>query len=519
MPQIVRFGKYDLLERVNVGGMAEVWKARLRGVEGFEKIIALKRILPNIAEDTEFITMFIDEAKITVQLTHANIAQTHDLGKIDDSYFIAMEYVPGRDLRGIFDRARKRKQHVPVPLACYCISKVADALDYAHRKKDPQGRDLNIVHRDISPQNVLVSYDGEVKLIDFGIAKAASKASQTQAGILKGKFAYMSPEQIRGAPLDGRSDVFALGTVLYELLTGERLFVGESDFSTLENVRNMQILPPSTYNNRIPRELEPVVMKSLARDLNQRYRWASEFGADLQRFLLTQQSVFGPNDLAAYMRSTFSEEWNKEKAKAAELATAAAAPAAEPPPLSPPPHTGRAMTPGVPWESPVGSPAATTPPRIPGRSSLPPTSPSAAAGIPLAPPARGPALSPRVPVPPARAPERASGAPPWLGSLLAGAGGALVVALGVGAFLLFRSSAPPPGVLVVNATPVQAEVYVDGAREPGSVPFTLTLPPGDHDVEVRASGFATFRNRVQLPAGGQRIVDAELHAAQALPGH
>jgi serine/threonine protein kinase len=205
----IPFGKYLLLERINVGGMAEVFKAKAFGVEGFERLVAVKRILPSIAEDQEFITMFVDEAKIAVQLTHANIAQIFDLGRVGDSYFIAMEYVHGKDLRAIFDRARKRGETVPVPMACYVAMKICEGLDYAHNKKDAAGRDLHLVHRDVSPQNVLLSYDGEVKVIDFGIAKAAGKAGKTQAGILKGKFGYMSPEQVRGLPLDRRSDIFA----------------------------------------------------------------------------------------------------------------------------------------------------------------------------------------------------------------------------------------------------------------------------------------------------------------------
>ena len=221
MKKPAKFGKYWLLERINVGGMAEVFKAKSYGVEGFEKLIAIKRILPSIAEDEDFITMFIDEAKIAVQLNHANIAQIFDLGKIDESYFIALEFVHGKDLRTIWDRHKRRGLRLPIPMSVYVISRVLEGLDYAHRKKNAGGEELNIVHRDVSPQNVLVAYEGEVKIIDFGIAKAANKASKTQAGILKGKFGYMSPEQVRGLPLDRRADIFSAGIILYELLTGE----------------------------------------------------------------------------------------------------------------------------------------------------------------------------------------------------------------------------------------------------------------------------------------------------------
>lgn len=311
----IPFGKYLLLERINVGGMAEVFKAKAFGVEGFERLVAVKRILPSIAEDQEFITMFIDEAKIAVQLTHANVAQIFDLGKVGDSYFIAMEYVHGKDLRAIFDRTRKRGEALPVPMACYNVMKVCEGLDYAHNKKDAAGRDLNLVHRDVSPQNILISYDGEIKLIDFGIAKAANKAGKTQAGILKGKFGYMSPEQVRGLPLDRRSDIFSVGIVLYELLTGERLFVGESDFSTLEKVRNVEIMPPSTYNRRIPEELEQIVLKALAKDVDDRYQTAMDLHDDLQSFMYTSGNFFARKDLSAYMRKSFADEIAKETAR------------------------------------------------------------------------------------------------------------------------------------------------------------------------------------------------------------
>jgi serine/threonine protein kinase len=318
--QPIPFGKYLLLDRVNIGGMAEVWRGKTFGAGGFERLVAIKRILPNIAEDEEFITMFVDEAKITVQLNHANIGQVFDLGQVSGSYYIAMEYISGKDMRAIFDRCRKKGEPPPIPLACYLIAKAAEGLDYAHRKVDGRGTSMNIVHRDVSPQNALVSYDGEVKVIDFGIAKAAGKATKTQAGILKGKFGYMSPEQIRGLPLDRRSDVFAIGVCLYEMLTGERLFVGDSDFSVLEKVRKVEVLPPSTYNRKIPEALEKVVMKALAKDVDDRYQYASEVADDLQRFLITSEAVFGRKDLAQYMRATFAEDVEKEKIRLAEYA-------------------------------------------------------------------------------------------------------------------------------------------------------------------------------------------------------
>ena len=319
--QPIPFGKYYLLERINVGGMAEVFKAKATGVEGFERLVAVKRILPSIAEDEEFITMFVDEAKIAVQLQHANIAQIFDLGRVEGSFFIALEYVHGKDLRAIFNRSRQRGELLSVPMSCYCIMKLCEGLDYAHNKHDPTGMFLNLVHRDVSPQNILVSYEGEVKIIDFGIAKVVGKSGRTQAGILKGKFGYMSPEQVMGLEIDRRSDIFGVGICLYELLTGERLFVAESDFATLEKVRAVDIMPPSTYNRRIPEELEQIVMRALARDREVRYQNALQLHDDLQAFMHTSANLFSRKDLSGYMHRVFAEEIEKESTRDREYAS------------------------------------------------------------------------------------------------------------------------------------------------------------------------------------------------------
>lgn len=308
------FGKYLLLERISVGGMAEVFKAKAFGVEGFEKIIAIKKILPSMAEDADFIQMFIDEAKIAGQLNHANICQIFELGRIDDSHFIAMEYIWGKDLLQIQNRFRRLKRYMPLPMAGFIASKMCEGLDYAHRKKDATGKPLNIIHRDVSPQNVICSYEGEVKVIDFGIAKAASRSSKTQAGVLKGKFGYMSPEQVGGKQLDQRADVFAIGTILYELLTNDRLFLGESDFATLEKVRNVAVPPPSSVNKEIPPELDRIIMKALAKELPERYQWASELHDDLQDFLSQYEPIYNTKALSGWMRENFSIEMKKEAA-------------------------------------------------------------------------------------------------------------------------------------------------------------------------------------------------------------
>jgi serine/threonine protein kinase len=255
----VRFGPYLLLERVATGGMAEVFKAKKAGAGDF---VAIKRILPAIAQDPTFVEMFLDEARIAKELHHPNIARILDMGQVGRSPYLVMEYVYGRDLRAVLQRVRERGERVPAPMACHVMSKVCEGLHHAHDKRDAQGEPLELVHRDVSPQNILVSTAGHVKLIDFGVAKAATKASKTHSGMLKGKLGYMSPEQVRGLPLDRRSDIFAAGIVLYELLTGERLFVGSTDFSTLERIRNVDIQPPSEVAADVPPELERIVLRA-----------------------------------------------------------------------------------------------------------------------------------------------------------------------------------------------------------------------------------------------------------------
>ena len=312
------FGKYYLLELINVGGMAEVFKAKMFGVEGFEKIVAIKRILPEVAEDGEFIKMFIDEAKIAVKLQHPNVVQIFELGKIDGSYFIAMELINGKDIKTIRKRLKRVDLLMPVEQSAYIISQVCEGLDYAHRKTDEKMNPLNIVHRDISPQNMIVSYEGTVKLIDFGIAKAKSKSTKTQVGMLKGKFSYMSPEQVSGQPIDRRSDIFSLGVVFFEMLTGKRLFLGKNDVETLEKIRKAEVLPPSVFNSAVPPELDRIVMKALAKDREERYQWASEFAEDLKKFSYSSGKIFTRQDMMNFMSEFFADELEEETAKLEE---------------------------------------------------------------------------------------------------------------------------------------------------------------------------------------------------------
>ncbi len=315
------FGPYRLLERVAVGGMAEVFRAKRSGVEGFEKVVAVKRILPHLSDNKEFVDMFVDEAKMVAGLAHPNIVQIFDLGRLDDSYFIAMEYVHGRDLRTIQKRARERDQRIPLDLGALVVSKVCAALEYAHRKKDDRGRPMLLVHRDVSPQNILITYEGDVKLTDFGIAKAASKASITGRGSLRGKLLYMSPEQASGEPTDRRADLFALGIVFYELMTGQRPFGAGSERSLLDSVRECRVTPPRAVNPRIPERIEAVVMKALERDPDHRYQDAGEMSRDLDRVLYERQ--VGAPELARLMEVLFDLHEREEQPTDEQPAAAA----------------------------------------------------------------------------------------------------------------------------------------------------------------------------------------------------
>ncbi len=316
-----RFGQYEILERIASGGMAELYKARRSGVEGFQKIVAIKKILPHLADNEEFITMFADEAKLAAQLNHPNIVHIFDLGKIEaGGYFIAMEYVDGRDLRAILELAREVGTPLPAPLAVYIASKVASALDSAHRRRDADGRDLNLVHRDVSPQNILISYEGDIKLCDFGIAKAARKASQTQSGALKGKVQYMSPEQAWGKPIDRRSDLFSLGSVLFEILTEQKLFRGDTDLNVLEKVRAAQVVAPSSVNPEVPKNLDAIVLKALAREPEERYANAADMLRDLEAVLYAYTPAPGSADLAIYFHRLQAEETAVQEARAREAA-------------------------------------------------------------------------------------------------------------------------------------------------------------------------------------------------------
>jgi serine/threonine-protein kinase len=306
MAKPISFGRYLLLERLAIGGMAEVYLATARdGPEG--ALFAVKRILPTLAEDREFVGMFLDEARIVAHLEHPAIAPIHELGRVGDSYFIAFDYVPGQDLRALFKRQRRLGERMQVTVAAYVAHRLADALDWAHRARDAEGRDLQVVHCDVSPANVLLAWDGTVRLIDFGIAQAAFRAHRERR-LLRGKLGYMTPEGVRGLPVDRRADVFALGTVLWEMLAGEKLFTGPSELALLERVRSAEVPPPSSRNPAVLPGLDAVVLRALAREPEERFQWAS----DLRDALVPYVGQGIPPTDAAALRRLLARHFSSE---------------------------------------------------------------------------------------------------------------------------------------------------------------------------------------------------------------
>jgi TonB family protein len=472
-----RFGQYEVLERIAAGGMAELYKAKRTGVEGFQKIVAIKKILPHLADDEEFVTMFADEAKLAAQLNHPNIIHIYDLGKIQaGGYFIAMEYVDGRDLRAIQQAGSTMGVPLPVPLAVYVASKVASALDYAHRRRDAEGHELNIVHRDVSPQNILISYEGDIKLCDFGIAKAASKASKTQSGALKGKIQYMSPEQAWGKPIDRRSDLFSLGVVLHELLTGERLFRGDNDISVLEKVRSAEVPAPSGANPEVPHNLDAVVLKALAKEPDDRYANASDLLRDLDSVLYSYTPAPGSADVAIYLHRLQAEEGAVAEAKAREAVQVAEE--------AEPTAARKRKSKGAPVSRKTGStpkPAAAHPPAAAAPA---PPSPPPPPAVPAPPPPREPSR----PAPEVFGSMEAQSAEAERKSRTPLIAGVVVVALALVAFLAWRMMKPQgTPVPVVAPTPAAAVPTAEptSAAAPAPTPAAAPIDPKAVEAEVQ----------------------------------
>lgn len=307
-------GRYRVVDEIGIGGMASVHLARMDGPGGFQKWVAIKRIHPHLVEDDTFVHMFLDEARVAARISHPNVATVFELGKHEDTYWIAMEYLHGEPLREVMRRTEELGQPMPPEIACRVIADAAEGLHAAHELLGKNGEKLGLVHRDVTPHNLFVTYDGNTKVVDFGIAKFSSRMASTRAGTLKGKLAYMSPEQVQGDQIDRRTDIFALGVVLWELTSGQRLFRMESDLDTLAKVQECNVPRPSSIVRGYPIDLEKIVMKALAKNKNERFRTARELSRALQSLLMRRGLFVASDEVAAYTQSIFADRIRKREA-------------------------------------------------------------------------------------------------------------------------------------------------------------------------------------------------------------
>jgi serine/threonine protein kinase len=307
-----RIGRYEVLSHLATGGMAQIYLARQTGLGSFERHVVLKTILRERAADQRFVTMFLDEAKLAATLNHQNIAQVYEVDQADGAYFMAMEYVHGENARAILETTIRRGWTIPLELAVMLISGAAAGLHHAHERNGKNGQPLNIVHRDVSPANIMVGYDGSIKVLDFGIAKAEERATKTVGGTIKGKYGYMSPEQCKGKPIDRRSDIFALGIILYELTTLRRAFKGNDDFQTMKRIVSGEVVPPSIAVPGYPRELEAIVLTAMAGDVNARFQTGQELIEALDAFAVRAKLTGSNTAMGRFMLQLFGsrkEPW------------------------------------------------------------------------------------------------------------------------------------------------------------------------------------------------------------------
>lgn len=510
--EIRKLGRYELLQRIAKGGMGEIYLARSRGAAGFEKSCIIKTILPHLAEEEEFVTKFLDEGRIVVQLVHGNIVPVFDMGEEDGEYFIAMEYIPGRDLREVVKCLGLQHETMSVDLALYIVSEVCKGLDYAHRKTGEDGESLNIIHRDVSPSNVLISREGEVKLIDFGIARATNRLSKTVSGRIQGKFCYMSPEQASGKPLDRRSDIFSAGVVLYELLTGFRPFEGDTDLESLDLVRKCDYDPPSTLNSAVPEEIDAIVSRALAKNPIDRYPSADAFQIELLQYLYSTGTSPTGSHLSNFLIDLFPDGLERE-----ELKQARGSNRSKPKKMSLEdaleheldklvegggidPH----QTTAADVELATGKTATATPSQL-GEGSDPTESTE-----PTAPDRPAASVTP--------IPEAADGADSNRGFKRWVAAAAMFGVLVGSAIVIWTLTRPVEGTVRIDSDPPNALIYVDGARILDKVtPATINLSQGDHVIEIRKEGHESERFQVPVEAGGTFEISAS--QAKLVPTH
>ncbi len=308
-----RLGKYTLLEKIAQGGMAQVYKARTFDTSGLERLVVIKRILPSISADPEYVEMLVDEAKIAVNFNHGNIAQVYDLGRVDDDYFIVMEYVDGKTFSQIIKRLNQIEKKIPLDILLYCFIEHCRGLSYIHNKRGVDGRNLGVVHRDISPQNIILSYAGMIKIIDFGVAKAKVKEGKTESGVLKGKFAYMSPEQARGDAVDFRSDIFSTGTLIWEMATGQRLFKKKNHHETIQFIQKAKYNAASSIRSDVPKDLDKIIKKALQKNPRNRFQDASDMARSLEKLLYKMNPDFKPVYAAEFIYKLFGPEKDEKE--------------------------------------------------------------------------------------------------------------------------------------------------------------------------------------------------------------
>jgi eukaryotic-like serine/threonine-protein kinase len=307
--------RYRVIEKVAAGGMAEVFRAESAGLEGFKKTVAIKRVLPHLSQKKEFIGMFLDEARLSAALSHSNVVQVFDIGVGDDTYFIVMEYVDGANLKSIVEHRKQIGRPLPFEIACLIALRTCEGLAYAHEALDALGQPLGIVHRDVSPPNVLITRHGEIKVVDFGLAKANSQLETSQPGIIKGKFSYLSPEAALGEDVDLRTDIFATGIILWEMITGTRLFLGDTDLGTVRQVQAARVPPLSQYVRDVPAQLERIMGQALARDPKSRYQTARDFARDLNGILFQMGRPVSSFDIGALVGDVREEQRRQKGAR------------------------------------------------------------------------------------------------------------------------------------------------------------------------------------------------------------
>ncbi len=519
-PQTQEFGRYRLVKSLGAGGMAEVFLAKLEGIEGFERKLAIKRILPHHSKNDGFVEMFKDEARLVSRLSHPNIVQTFEFGKVGDCYYLSMEYVDGVSLADIMNYHKRHKLVVPLPALVEIGIQICRGINYAHRETDDNGEPLGIIHRDLTPHNILVSRKGIVKITDFGIAKASMNTHLTQAGMIKGKVPYMSPEQAMGLKLTHVSDIFSVGIVLYELCCLERLFQGDNDFVTLQRVQEAAIPPIKEKRPDIPDQLEAAILKALARDRTQRYQWASELEADLTRIKFELGDAFQTFDLAAFVEKVYQGRRAQQPAAESEPSLPPRAPGGHSP------HVEEGLS-----EIAAGLEKWKDGLAIEAGGSGPDDQDGGEEGeeekktVLLSPPQ------------PERAKEsgeeqkeeRAS--QPTLGKAIAGGEGPeererapsaarrkrllallIVVVLGIVGAAGYGVWSSSRGSIVVDVDPADAEVYFNGAKAPGQSPYRVTgLKSGDTvTIAVKKEGFVPYERTLSVEGGVRKRLPVQL---------